>query len=231
MRLLVVDDEADFVEAVARGLRREGYAVDVAGDGATAWMALAIDPYDVLILDLNLPGMDGVDLCRQVRSVQPALLILVLTARSHPAERILGLDSGADDYLVKPFHFGELVARIRALLRRDIHARHAVLSYKDLHIDTVEKCVWKGDRRLDLTMKEWALLDYLVHHPGEVISQEHLLEHVWDRNANPLTTTVRVHINSLRRKLGDAPDRCPYITTVIGGGYQLASPHESESRP
>jgi len=228
MRLLVIEDEPDLAEGLARGLRQQGYAVDVAYDGLQGWDLAITNEYDLLILDLNLPEMDGLEVCRRVRANRPALLILMLTARSGPDERVAGLDLGADDYLVKPFHFAELVARIRALLRRDMRARTPLLQYRDLKLDPLARVAWLGKRRLELTGKEFSILEYLMRHLGEVVSQEALLEHVWDMQANPLTNTVRVHINSLRRKLEDMAETPRYIETCIGHGYRLGTANNLE---
>lgn len=228
MRLLVVDDEEDFARALARGLRREGYTVDTAFDGLAALDAIAVNDYDLLILDLNLPGMDGLDLCRELRARHPELLIIVLTARDRPDERVTGLDLGADDYLVKPFCFAELCARLRALLRRDMRVRELVLRFADLALDPASTVAWQGKRRLELTRREFSLLHYLMRKQGEVVSQEELLEHVWGEVSDPCTNTVRVHVNSLRRKLGDSGESPRYIQTVIGAGYRLGSPGETE---
>ena len=228
MRLLVIEDEPDLAEGLARGLRQQGYAVDVAYDGLQGWDLAITNEYDLLILDLNLPEMDGLEVCRRVRANRPALLILMLTARSGPDERVAGLDLGADDYLVKPFHFAELVARIRALLRRDMRARTPLLQYRDLKLDPLARVAWLGKRRLELTGKEFSILEYLMRHLGEVVSQEALLEHVWDMQANPLTNTVRVHINSLRRKFEDMAETPCYIETCIGHGYRLGTANNLE---
>lgn len=224
MRLLLVEDEIDIASALATGLRRQGYAVDIAGDGQQALELANVTDYDLLILDLNLPNMDGLEVCHRLRASSPSLLILMLTARSQPQERVIGLDTGADDYLVKPFHFAELVARLRALLRRDVRVRTPLLEYKDLKLDPVTRTAWQANRRLELTNKEFGILEYLLRHQGEIVSQETLLEHVWDMQANPLTNTVRVHMNSLRRKLGDVAETPRYIETVIGQGYRLHMP-------
>ena len=232
MRLLVIEDELDLAQALAKGLRHQGYAVDIAYDGLTGWELGSVNEYDLLILDLNLPEMDGLDVCQQLRISQPELLILVLTARSQAEERVEGLDQGADDYLVKPFYFTELSARIRALLRRDMRVRAHLLQYKDLKLDAKARVVWRGNHRLELTGKELGVLEYLLRHQGEIISQEQLLEHVWDMQANPLTNTVRVHMNSLRRKLEDIADTPQYIETIIGQGYRIgtvAIPDQQES--
>ncbi|HZU66758.1 MAG TPA: response regulator transcription factor [Ktedonobacteraceae bacterium] len=224
MRLLVVDDEADLAHALARGLRQQGYAVDLAFDGMQGLEFAMVNDYDLAILDLNLPEMDGLEVCRCLRAARSSLLILILTARDQPDERITGLDLGADDYLVKPFHFGELTARVRALLRRDRRVRSPLLQYQDLKLDPTTRVVWQGNRRLELTSKEFGILEYLLRHQGEIVSQEMLLEHVWDMQANPLTNTVRVHINSLRRKLEDIAETPRYIETIVGQGYRVGSP-------
>lgn len=224
MRLLIIEDEPDLANTLAKSLRQQGYAVDLAVDGEEGWEMAEVNDYDLIVLDLNLPQMDGLEVCRRLRASHPHVLILMLTARSQPDERVIGLDAGADDYLVKPFHFGELGARVRALLRRDLRVREPILHCGDLKLDPAGRVAWQGNRRLELTRKEFSLLEYLLRHPNEVISQEELLEHVWDAQADPFTHTVRVHINSLRRKLADNPD-CPrYIETVIGQGYRLISP-------
>ncbi|GJM80494.1 response regulator transcription factor [Paenibacillus timonensis] len=227
MRILIVEDEEDLARALAKGLKREGYAVDIALDGLIGWEMADTNEYDVMILDINLPELDGISLCQQIRrsSHHPDVLILMLTARSHPDEVEEGLDSGADDYLRKPFVFNELLARIRALLRRSSSVKSPVLQYEELTLDTNRKEVWFRKERISLTRKEFGLLEYLMLYPGEVISSERLLEHVWDIHADPLSSTVRVHINSLRRKLShhdpEAGER--YIQTVQGHGYKWAA--------
>ena len=223
MRVLVVDDEVDLVDALGRGLRREGYAVDVAYDGQEALDKIGINEYDLLCLDITMPGVDGREVCRQVRAghrvgAQPR--ILMLTARDGLDDRVAGLDDGADDYLVKPFAFPELSARVRSLLRRDTDTATSVYHVADIALDAARYEATRGDRVLDLTAKEFALLRYFLSHPGEVLSQETLLEHVWDEHADPFTNTVRVTVGTLRRKLtaGDEPQ---LIETVIGRGYRL----------
>ena len=218
MRLLVVEDEPDLAEALARGLRSEGYAVDVANDGNDGFVKARVYPYDLVCLDLGLPGMDGRTLCRRIREAdEPQPRILMLTARDAIEERIAGLDHGADDYLVKPFAFGELVARVRALLRRDGAGAGAVLRVGDVELDETYHSALRGGRDLRLTPKEFALLRYLMSRPGEVVSEGQLLQHVWDENANPRTRTVRVTVMTLRRKLGEPQP----IETVVGVGYRL----------
>ncbi len=223
MRILVVDDEIDLANAVATGLRREGYAVDVANGGADAVDRLQFQPYDLICLDLTMPDVDGLEVCRQIRSNPPeggSPRVLMLTARDSVDERITGLDAGADDYLVKPFALGELSARIRVLLRRDAEQSSSILEVGSLRLDTARHEAFNGQEQLDLTPKEFALLRYFMSHAGHVLSQEHLLEHVWDENADPFTNTVRVTVGTLRRKL-NADDARPLIETVIGSGYRL----------
>ncbi len=224
MRLLVIEDEPDIASALEKGLRQVGYAVDIALDGERGSELALVNDYDLLILDLNLPGVDGLEVCHRVRAECPSLLILMLTARSRPDERVAGLDLGADDYLVKPFHFAELTARVRALLRRDLRVRVPLLQYKDVKLDPAARVVWKGNRRVELTSKEFGILEYLLRHRGEIVSQEAILEHVWDMQTNPLTNTVRVHINSLRRKLEDIAETPRYIETIVGQGYRVGTP-------
>lgn len=224
MRLLVVDDEPDLVEAVARGLRREGYAVDTAGDGEEALDKAEFTPYDLICLDLTLPGLDGLEVCERLRAApadgREAPRVLMLTARDSIADRIAGLDHGADDYLVKPFAFDELLARVRSLLRRDAGRTTSVMRVGDIALDDARRRARRGDRPLDLTAKEFALLRYFMTRPDQVLSAEHLLEHVWDEHADPFTNTVRVTVGTLRRKLIEAGEPSP-IETVIGAGYRL----------
>ena len=228
MRLLVVEDEKDVANALLLGLTRNGYAVDIAENGNKALDALAINNYDLLLLDLNLPDMDGLDICRLAREKHPPLLILILTARGKQKDIITGLDNGADDYLIKPFHLQELLARIRALLRRDMRVREPILKLQNISLDPVEKVVWKSAHRIQLTRKEFGILEYLMRHPNEVISQEELLEHVWGTMTNVFSNTVRVHIQSLREKLEDNSATPRYIETIIGTGYRFISlEHES----
>jgi DNA-binding response OmpR family regulator len=229
VRILVVEDEVELAQAIAVGLRREGYAVDVATSGEEAVDRLSISPYDLVTLDLNLPDTDGLDLARRIRTDpmlapladEPAPRVLMVTARDAVTERVAGLDEGADDYLVKPFAFTELSARVRSLLRRDAGRSGAVLEVGELELDTARFEASRRGRLLDVTAKEFALLRYFMAHAGEVLSQERLLEHVWDENADPLTNTVRVTVGTLRRKLTRDDDAEPPIETVIGAGYRL----------
>jgi len=222
MRVLVVEDETELADAVQVGLQREGYAVDVAYDGDTALEKISYTDYDLVCLDLNLPGTDGRQIARRLRDGlglgdEPPR-ILMLTARDSLEDRVAGLDDGADDYLVKPFQFAELAARVRALLRRDAGRSGAVLTVGSLELDAARHEATRDGRPLDLTAKEFALLRYLMLHSGQVLTAERLLEHVWDEHADPFTNTVRVTVSNLRRKLGeDQP-----IQTVVGSGYRLS---------
>jgi DNA-binding response OmpR family regulator len=222
MRVLVVEDETDLADAIARGLRREGYAVDVAYDGDEAVDKAGVNDYDVVCLDLNLPRLDGIEVVRRLRADdrgQPTR-VLMLTARDSTRDRITGLDEGADDYLVKPFDFDELKARVRALLRRDAGRSGAVLRVGDIELDSSRHEARRDGHLLPLTPKEFALLRYFMSRAGQVLSQEELLEHVWDENADPFTNTVRVTVMTLRRKLAEAGEGQP-IETVVGRGYRL----------
>ena len=226
MRLLVVEDEPDLAAALARGLRQEGYAVDVALDGDDALVKARVYPYDLILLDLNLPGLDGRQIARILRDEErrdgaPPPRVLMLTARDGIEDRIGGLDDGADDYLVKPVELAELTARVRALLRRSVAGSGAVLRAGALTLDTARHEVHSGQAPLALTPKEFALLRYLMSRPGEVLSEGHLLTHVWDENANPWSKTVRVTVMTLRRKLAEAGSGQQPIETVVGAGYRL----------
>ena len=221
MRVLVVEDEPDLVAALTVGLRREGYAVDAAGDGASALDRIAYTPYDAVLLDLNLPDIDGLDVCRAIRlDPETSTRVIMMTARDSIEDRVTGLDEGADDYLAKPFALPELFARLRALLRRDSLAASAIIEVGGLRLDAARHEASFEDAPIELTSKEFALLRYFVLHPGEVITTERLLDHVWDEHADPFTHTVRVTISNLRRRLRDAGTE-DLIETVVGAGYRL----------
>lgn len=220
MRILIVEDEIDLCEAIAEGLTLDGYAVDKCFHGMQACELLQIETYDLVILDLNLPGMDGLDILRTIRSENPELRILILSARDSVADKVLGLDLGANDYLSKPFDFTELEARIRGLLRRTFTQADAVLTYGFLSLDTLRRTAYASGKELLLTRKELSLLEYFLRNPGKVISQEELMEHVWNMDADSFSNAVRVHIASLRKKLKTALGT-ELIQTKIGEGYYL----------
>lgn len=216
-----MEDEVDMANALVRGLKAQGYAVDTASTGLKGIELGMVYDYDMAILDLNLPEMDGLEVCRHLRAEKPDLPILILTARERIEDKVLGLDLGADDYLIKPFHFEELTARIRAILRRELKERTPTVVVGDLTLDPSSRIAWLGKQELSLTRKEFGILHHLMRHPGEVVSQEELIEHVWNEKVNIFTKSVRVHIHSLRVKLGDDVDNPRYIETVIGQGYRL----------
>ena len=224
MRVLVVEDEAPLANAVATSLRRDGYAVDLADDGSAALERLAVNEYDLVCLDLNLPDIDGLEVCGYLAGpdrTAPRPRVIMLTARDTIEDRVRGLDHGADDYLAKPFSLAELGARARALLRRDADVADAVVCRAGIELDGVRQRVRFHDRPVDLTAKEFALLRWFMLHPGEIHSAERLLEHVWDEHADPFTNTVRTTICNLRRKLSAAGTGTQPIETVPGRGYRL----------
>ena len=221
MRLLVVEDEAAIADAVSRALRRTGYAVDVAADGREALASTSASDYDAVLLDLNLPGVDGMTVCREIRVSQPECYILMVTARTAVGDRVAGLDAGADDYLPKPFDLEELLARLRAVFRRDRTGRAPVLEHEELRLDPASQRVWRSGVEITLNRKEYGILEYLMRNADQVVSQERLLDHVWDGEADPFTNTVRVHIMKLRRKINDGFDGPAYIQTLVGRGYRL----------
>jgi two-component system, OmpR family, response regulator VanR len=217
VRVLVAEDERRVADAVARGLRREGVAVDVANDGADALFKARVHPYDVVVLDRDLPELHGDEVCRALVRERPEVKILMLTAARSLDEMVDGLSLGADDYLPKPFRFAELVARVNALARRNGHARTPVLSTGDVELDPARRTASRAGRELALTPKEFGVLEVLLGAGGAVVSAEELLERVWDENADPFTNTVRMVVMTLRRKLGDPPA----IHTVQGAGYRV----------
>lgn len=224
MRVLLVEDETDTAYSLRQGLVRGGYAVDLADEGQKGLESLSVNAYDLMILDLNLPDIDGLEVCREACRLQPELKILILTARDQVCDIVAGLDHGADDYLVKPFHLEVILARLRALLRRDLRCRQPQLCIQDIVLDPAEYAAWKSGSRLQLSRKEFGILEYLMRHPGETVSQEDLLEHVWGMVSNVFSNTIRVHIQSLRDKLGDASAEPRYIATVVGAGYRFIGP-------
>ncbi|HWD69166.1 MAG TPA: response regulator transcription factor [Solirubrobacteraceae bacterium] len=217
MRVLVVEDHSELAEAVASGLRREGMAVDVVGDGSTGLANAQVYEYDVIVLDRDLPRLHGDDVCRKLTADGVRARVLMLTASGGIEDRVQGLGLGADDYLPKPFAFAELVARVRALARRAQPALPPVLESGDLQLDSARRLASRGGERLDLSAKEFAVLELLMGAQGAVISSEELLARAWDEAADPFSNVVKVTISRLRRKLGE-PDP---IETVQGGGYRL----------
>jgi two-component system OmpR family response regulator len=220
VRVLVVEDEVKMAGLLKRGLEEEGYAVDAAANGRDAiWLATE-NPYDAVVLDLMLPDVDGFEVCRRIREAGRWSPVLMLTARDAVEDRVKGLDAGADDYLTKPFAFAELVARLRALLRRGAGERPPVLRVGDLALDPSTHQVFRGDTSVELTAKEFALLEYLMRHPGEVLSRTRLIEHVWDFAYDGDSNVVDVYVRYLREKI-DRPFGRDSIQTVRGAGYRL----------
>jgi len=222
VRILLVEDEPGAARMLAKGLREEAYAVDVAGDGERALEQAFVNDYDLIILDVLLPGKDGFEVCRELRAAGSAVPVLMLTARDAVEDRIAGLDTGADDYLTKPFDFDELLARARALLRRGPALRPAVISVSDLVVDTRSRRVSRGAREVDLTAKEYALLEYLARRAGEVVGRADIAEHVWDESYDPFSKVIEVFIQRLRRKV-DEGHAVKLIRTRRGEGYVLTA--------
>jgi two-component system copper resistance phosphate regulon response regulator CusR len=225
MRILLVEDDRRIARFVAKGLREQAYAVDVVGDGDEAGYKLSINDYDAVILDVMIPGRDGFQVCRDLRTAGIAVPVIMLTARDTVQDRITGLDSGADDYLTKPFAVTELLARLRALLRRGRVVRPATMTIANLVLDTGAQQATRAGRNLALTTKEYALLEFLAREAGRVVSRAEIAEHVWDENFDPLTNLIDVHINRLRRKV-DNGFSSKLIHTRRGAGYMLAAPDQ-----
>lgn len=211
----------DLCDSIAEGLEIDGYAVDTCYDGEEASMLLSTESYDLVVLDLNLPGMDGIDILKELRITNKGIKVLILSARTTVSDKVLGLDIGANDYLSKPFAFEELEARIRGLLRRSFIQEDAVLTWNEISLDTVGRMVLINGTDISLTKKELAILEYFLLNKNKVISQEELMEHVWNMEADSLSNAVRVHIASLRKKL-KAQLKYDPITTKIGEGYYLS---------
>ncbi|HXW07348.1 MAG TPA: response regulator [Vicinamibacterales bacterium] len=220
MRILVVEDEPTAAAVLAKGLREHAYAVDIANDGDAALEQAAINQYDLLIVDVLLPGIDGFEVCRRLRADGASVPVLMLTALGRLDDRVGGLDAGADDYLPKPYHFKELLARVRALLRRGPALASAVLSVRDLAIDTRARRVERAGRLIQLTTKEYSLLEYLAKRQGEVVGRADIAEHVWDNSFDPMSNLIEVYIQRLRRKVDDGND-VKLIHTRRGAGYTL----------
>ena len=220
VRVLVVEDELRMAALLKRGLEEDGYAVDVAATGTDAlWQAREFD-YDAVLLDLMLPGMDGVTVCREMRGANRWMPVLMLTARDAVEDRVRGLDAGADDYLVKPFSFAELSARVRALIRRGIVERPTEVRVADLRLDPATRQAWRGEVALELSTKEFALLELFLRHPGEVLTRTRILEHVWDFAYDGGSNVVDQYVLYLRRKI-DRPFGVEQLETVRGSGYRM----------
>jgi len=225
MRVLLVEDDPRIARFVSQALREQSYAVDLTADGEDALYKASINDYDAVILDIMIPGRDGFEVCRELRAEGLTVPIVMLTARDSVQDRIAGLDTGADDYLTKPFEVSELLARLRALLRRGHVIRPATITIADLVIDTRAHRVTREDRNIELTAKEYALLEYMARERGRVLTRAEIAEHVWDENFDPLSNLIDVNINRLRRKIDDhfSP---PLIHTRRGEGYMLAAPDD-----
>lgn len=221
MRILIIEDEKELREDLEDGLKLSGYAVDSAEDGELGWEMLTINQYDLLLLDLNLPYVDGMDILKRVRTTDPNLKILILSARDGIEDRVDGLDYGANDYLVKPFHFAELLARIRSLLRRRFETEQNVLTCQNISINRNTQEVFVGEKMLQLMPKEYGILEYLMTNADRYVTQEELLEHVWDENADPFTTSVRVYVSYLRKKLSPYVDATKFIESAPSRGYMI----------
>jgi two-component system copper resistance phosphate regulon response regulator CusR len=220
MRILVVEDEPVAASLLAKGLREHAYAVDVAEDGSAALEQVGVNDYDLMILDVLLPGITGLELCSRLRAAGVTVPILMLTARGGPDQRVEGLDAGADDYVPKPYHFPELLARVRALLRRGPALASSVIAVEDLTIDTRARRVERAGRIIQLTTKEYALLEYLARRRGEVAGRADIAEHVWDDSFDPMSNLIEVYIQRLRRKVDDGHP-VKLIRTRRGAGYML----------
>jgi len=220
MRVLIVEDDKRLAAIIDRGLKEEGYSVDTMHDGEEGQYAIENTPYDLVVLDLMLPKKDGLDVCRQLRAKKVTVPILMLTARDRVEDRVLGLDSGADDYLVKPFAFTELLARVRALLRREMSSKTSKLQSHDLILDTLTREVWKGQRKIELTAKEYSILEYFMRNPNVVITRTMLEEKAWDFEFDNISNIIDVYIRRLRSKI-DEPQGESMIQTLRGAGYRL----------
>src|SRR6266404_4169526 len=227
MRLLLVEDDPRIARFVAKGLREQAYAVDVVGSGEEALYQAVINTYDLAILDVMIPAPDGFAVCRELRKSGQRMPILMLTARDALEDRITGLDHGADDYLTKPFEFRELLARLRALLRRSGELRPAKIVVADLVLDTAAQSVSRAGRSVTLTAKEYALLEYLARNAGRVVGRAEIAEHVWDETFDPFSSLIEVYVNRVRRKI-DADSSKPLLHTRRGAGYLFGPLNDSD---
>ena len=223
MRILVVDDDRRLCAIIKRGLLEEAYAVDLGYDGEEGEYLAEVNPYDLIILDIMLPNKDGIEVCQELRAKKVNTPILMLTAKDTVEDRVRGLDTGADDYLVKPFAFNELLARVRALLRREGMSKSPELKVGDLTLNTLTHQVWRGQRPVELTTKEYVILEHFMYHPNVVVTRTMIEEHAWDYNFDSLSNLVDVYIRRLRRKI-DTEGEDSLIQTVRGAGYRLKAP-------
>ncbi|MEW5705877.1 MAG: response regulator transcription factor [Actinomycetota bacterium] len=224
MRVLVVEDEHKIANSIKRGLEQEAFAVDVAYDGKSGFALALAEDYDAIVLDLMLPEMDGLEICKQLRASKVHTPVLILTAKGQLYDKVNGLNAGADDYLVKPFAFAELLARLRALMRRPKESLGSILTIEDLSLNTLTYEVTRAGKRIELSKKEFALLEYMLRHKNRILTKDQIINHVWDYDADILPNTVEVYIGYLRNKI-DKPfkDRTPLIHTVRGFGYKIGS--------
>jgi len=220
MRILVVDDDLRLCAVIKRGFLEEAYAVDLAYDGEEGEYLAEVNPYDLIILDIMLPNKDGIEVCHELRAKKINTPILMLTAKDTVEDRVRGLDTGADDYLIKPFAFNELLARVRALLRREGISKSPELRVGDLILNTLTRQVWRGQRPIELTTKEYVILEYFIRHPNVVVTRTMIEEHAWDYDFDSLSNLVDVYIRRLRRKI-DNEREDSLIQTVRGAGYRL----------
>jgi len=228
MRLLLVEDDEGIIRFLEKGLREAKYAVDVARDGDDALYKASLNEYDIIILDIMIPGRDGLEVCRELRNLGSKVPVIMLTARDDVRDRVLGLDVGADDYLTKPFQVSELLARLRALMRRGPALKSTVIEIGDLRIDTSAQIVKRYDQPLGLTAREYALIEYLARNAGRVVSRSELIAHVWDERSASYSNVIDVHINHLRQKIDRESDH-PLIHTRRGAGYMLsAAPSDAD---
>jgi two-component system copper resistance phosphate regulon response regulator CusR len=229
MRILLVEDEHDAARMLAKGLRERAYAVDVASDGTAAVAKASVNDYDLIVLDVMLPGKSGLEVCRELREAGKSTPILMLTALDEVVDRISGLDTGADDYMGKPFDLNELLARVRALLRRGPRLGSDVLEVCDVRINTRARSVTRGGRPVELTAKEYALLEYLARRAGEVIGRADISEHVWEEDYDPFSNVIEVYIQRLRRKLEEGQPGPRLLHTRRGEGYRLGAPEAADA--
>jgi two-component system copper resistance phosphate regulon response regulator CusR len=229
MRVLLVEDDRSLAESVSAYLRSAGFAVDTVSSGGEALTESAVNPYDAVVLDLGLPDIDGVEVCRRLRERGTSVRIIMATARDGVAARIAGLDTGADDYIVKPYALGELVARLRALLRRPADAVPPTLTVADLELDTGSRRARRGGRDIELTTKEFAVLEFLMRNAGRVVTREQISEHAWDANYDPFSNVIEVYVSRLRRKV-DGDGDAPLLATIRGAGYRLGAPAPARTR-